>query len=188
MSLLRKITAKPWQHAGEMEGIHGEVILTRSASRTGLLMFLAVISSMFLLFIITYNTRSQFPDWERLTDPRILWLNTAVLVLASVAMQMASKAAKRDSMAAMRNSLLAGGVLTLAFIAGQYMAWEQLKAAGYYAAENPANAFFYLFTGLHALHLVGGMWFLVQLGFGLNRSEKKEKVPGGVVFCATYWQ
>jgi cytochrome c oxidase subunit 3 len=90
-------------------------------------------------------------------------------------------------MAAVRNSLLVGGVLTLAFIAGQYMAWEQMRAAGYYATENPANAFFYLFTGLHALHLVGGMWFLVQLGFGWNQPDKKEKVQRGVVLCATYW-
>jgi cytochrome c oxidase subunit 3 len=187
MSFLSKVTVKPWEHAGEMEGLHGEVINARYAGRTGLFMFLAVITSMFLLFIITYHTRSQFPDWEMLTDPRILWLNTAVLVLASVALQMASNAAKRDDMAAMRNSLLAGGVLTLAFIAGQYMAWEQMRAAGYYATENPANAFFYLFTGLHALHLVGGMWFLVQLGFGWNQPDKKEKVQRGVVLCATYW-
>ena len=90
MSFLSKFTVKPWEHAGEMEGLHGEVINARWPGRTGLFMFLAVISSMFLLFIITYHTRSQFPDWEMLTDPRILWLNTAVLILASVAMQMAS--------------------------------------------------------------------------------------------------
>lgn len=187
MSFLRNVTAKPWQHTGEMEGLHGEVVNAHSAGRTGLLMFLAVISSMFLLFIITYHTRSKFPDWEMLTDPRILWLNTAVLILASVALQMASNAAKRDNVAAMRNSLLAGGVLTLAFIAGQFTAWEQLRAAGYYAVDNPANAFFYLFTGLHALHLVGGMWFLVRLGFGLNQPDKREKVRQGVTLCATYW-
>jgi cytochrome c oxidase subunit 3 len=187
MSFLSKITVKPWEHAGEIEGVHGEFASDRSAGRTGLLMFLAVISSMFLLFIITYNTRSQFPDWEKLTDPRILWLNTAVLILASVALQMASNAANRDNLAAMRNLLVAGGILTLAFIAGQFVAWEQLRAAGYYAAENPANAFFYLFTGLHALHLVGGLWFMVKLGFGLNQPDKREKIRQGVTLCATYW-
>jgi cytochrome c oxidase subunit 3 len=187
MSLLRKITAKPWEHAGELEGIHGEIVLTRSASRTGLLMFLAVISSLFLLFMISYYTRSLFPDWEVLADPGILWFNTGVLVLASLAMQMASNAAKRNAMVSMRNSLLTGAVLTLAFIAGQLIAWDQLVENGFYAQENPAFAFFYLVTGLHALHLVGGMWFLGRLGFNLRQENKREKARYSVTLCATYW-
>ena len=150
-------------------------------------MFLAVISSFFTLFMITYYSRSQFPDWEMLTDPRILWVNTAVLVLASVALQMASNAAKQYKTNGMRNALIAGGVLTLAFIAGQLIAWEQMVAAGYYAADNPANAFFYLFTGLHALHLLGGMWFLGSLGFRMNQTGKEAKVRQNVTLCATYW-
>ena len=72
MSFLSKITAKPWEHAGEIEGWHGALDNGYAASRTGLFLFLAVVSSFFLLFIITYHTRSQFPDWEVLTDPRIL--------------------------------------------------------------------------------------------------------------------
>jgi cytochrome c oxidase subunit 3 len=187
MSFLEKITAKPWEHAGEMEGLHGEFVAARSASQTGLFMFLAVISSMFCLFFITYYTRSQFPDWEMLADPGILWLNTGVLVLASVAFQIASNAARRDKTAGIRNALLAGVVLTLAFVSGQWVAWEQLVAAGFYAAVNPAYAFFYLLTGLHALHLLGGLWFLVRVGFRLKRTGNREKVRRSVTLCATYW-
>jgi len=187
MSLLRKVTAKPWEHAGEMEGLHGEFIVTRSASLTGLLAFLAVISSMFLLFMITYYTRSLFPDWEVLADPGILWANTAILVLASLAMQMASNAARSNATVRMRNSLLAGTVLTLLFIAGQLFAWDQLLANGLYAQTNPAIAFFYLFTGIHALHLVGGMWFLGRLGIKLSQKKKTEQALQSVTLCATYW-
>lgn len=187
MSFLSKITSKPWEHAGELEGLHGEFITTRTASRTGLLMFLAVISSMFLLFMISYYTRSLFPDWEVLPDPRILWLNTGLLVLASIALQMASGAAKRNETGSMRYALIAGAVLTLAFIAGQLVAWDQLVQKGFYAQENPAFAFFYLVTGLHALHLVGGMWFLVRAALGAGNAEKREKVRYSVSLCATYW-
>ena len=187
MSFLSKITTKPWEHAGEMEDLHGTLGNGYATNRTGLLLFLAVISSMFLLFIITYYTRSQFPDWEVLSDPRILWVNTAVLILASMAMQLASSAAKQNKRSNMRYSLIAGGVLTLAFIAGQLIAWDQMVAAGYYARNNPANAFFYLFTGLHALHLLGGMWFLGSLGFRMNQTGKGEKVLQNVKLCATYW-
>ena len=187
MSFLSKITEKPWEHAGEIEGLHDRLENGYSANRTGLFLFLAVVSSLFTLFMITYYTRSQFPDWVVLADPRILWVNTAVLVLASVALQMASNAAKQNKTSAMRNSLIAGGVLTLAFIAGQLIAWDQMVKAGYYAADNPANAFFYLFTGLHALPLLGGMWFLVSLGFRMKQTGARDKVLHSVTLCAIYW-
>jgi len=161
MSFLSQIITKPWEHAGEMDGLQGTLDNGYSASRTGLLLFLAVISSMFLLFIITYYTRSKFPDWDVLADPAILWVNTAVLVLASVALQMASNAAKQNKTGIMRNSLIAGGVLTLAFIAGQLIAWDQMVTAGYYAQG--------------------------ALGFRMNQTGKGEKVLQSVRLCATYW-
>jgi cytochrome c oxidase subunit 3 len=187
MSFLDKISVKPWEHAGEMDGLHGEVLVTRSAGRTGLLMFLAVISSMFLLFMISYYTRSLFPDWEVISDPSILWVNTGVLVLASITFQLASNAAKQKSDARMRNYLLASAGLTVAFIVGQWLAWNQMLSAGFYAWENPAIAFFYLFTGLHALHLVGGMWFLGRLSLHMKKDKTKEMARYRVTLCATYW-
>ena len=187
MNWLRKVTAKPWEHAGEMEGLHGEFIITRSAGRTGLFMFLGVISSMFLLFMISYYTRSQFPDWEALADPAILWANTAVLALASVAMQMASNAARQTGFTGLRNWLLAGAGLTLVFIAGQILAWEQLVDGGFYARANPSFAFFYLFTGLHALHLAGGLWYLARLARSMGRQDRVERARHSVTLAATYW-
>jgi len=187
MSFLSKVMAKPWEHAGELEGLHGEFVAARSASRTGLLMFLAVISSFFLLLIISYYTRSLFPDWEVLTDPGILWANTGVLVLASVAFQLASNAAKRDAFVNLRYALAAGFILTLIFVGGQLVAWQQMVAAGFYAAKNPANAFFYLLTGLHALHLIGGLCFMILMGLRLKRKEGGQELGQSVALCATYW-
>ncbi len=187
MSFLNKVMVKPWEHAGEIEGLHGEPASTESARRTGLFVLLAVISSMFMLFIISYYTRSRFPDWEVLTDPDILWINTVVLVLASIALQLASNAAKRDAPVTLRYALMSSGFLTLVFVAGQYMAWQQLLEAGFYAYANPANAFFYLFTGLHALHLLGGLWFMLLLTFRLKHKDRKEQLKQSVALCATYW-
>jgi cytochrome c oxidase subunit 3 len=187
MNFWRSVTAKPWEHAGEMEGIHGGYAVGRPSGRTGLLMFLAVISSMFLLFIISYKLRMGFPDWQPVTEPGILWFNTIVLVLASLAMQTASNAARKDLTARMKTTLLAAGVLTLVFLAGQFLAWQQMIAAGYYAVINPANAFFYLFTGLHGLHLVGGLWFLWRAGSKVSKDKDAENARSNVQLCATYW-
>jgi cytochrome c oxidase subunit 3 len=187
MSLLRKLTAKPWEHAGEMEGLHGEVVHRFTAGRIGLTVFLAVISSLFGLFMVSYYSRTLLGDWEMLAEPGILWLNTALLALASVAMQAASNTARRNALPALYKAVAAGAVLTLAFIGGQLLAWNQLVDAGYYARTNPAVAFFYLLTGLHALHVAGGLWYLGRLGYKMSREREMEQVLRQVTLSATYW-
>jgi len=187
MSFLNKIMIKPWEHAGEIDEFHGEFVTAGSAGRTGLWMFIAVVSSLFSLLIVSYYTRSQYPDWEVLMDPDILWINTVVLVMASIVLQLASSSAKRGVWVNLHYKLVAGAVLSLLFVAGQLMAWEQMVTEGFYAAENPANAFFYLLTGLHALHLLGGLWFMVLLGFRMKSQAKRDALGQSVVLCATYW-
>ena len=83
--------------------------------------------------------------------------------------------------------LLATGLLTFAFLAGQVLAWRELAASGQYASGNPANAFFYLLTAFHALHLLGG---LAALGRGVIRvygDVELERVRLGAELCAVYW-
>jgi len=187
MSFLSKVTAKPWEHAGEMEGLHGGYTPGVSASRTGLYVFLAVITSMFLLFSIAYQLRASFPDWMAVTEPGILWFNTGVLLLTSISLQLAVSASRNAATGAMRNYLFAGVILTLVFLAGQLMAWGQLVEAGFYARANPANAFFYLLTGIHGLHLIAGLWFLGGAAKTAVKSAEDEALPLRVSLCATYW-
>jgi cytochrome c oxidase subunit III len=82
---------------------------------------------------------------------------------------------------------LGGGVMSLVFIAGQYVVWRQLNAAGFYLDSNPASAFFFVLTGLHVLHLMGG---LVAWGNGHAAHERHRTVSGcapGIELCALYW-
>jgi len=187
LNIWRRLAAKPWEHAGDMEGMHGGNVVGRPAGKTGLYMFLAVITSMFLLFSISHQMRATYPDWKSVAEPGILWFNTGILVLASVAMQWAKNASLRPAPMSVRNGLLAAVILTFLFISGQLLAWKEMLDAGYYAQGNPANAFFYMFTAIHALHLLGGMWFLIG---ALKRSVSTpddEALPGRVGLCATYW-
>ncbi len=187
MSFLQKIMVKPWEHAGEMEGIHGDSSLRSPAQSTGLRIFLVVISSMFLLFIISYNLRMEFGDWKPLDDPKILWVNTVLLILGSIALQMARAAANRDDIKAVRNGLLAGGLLTVAFLVGQFFAWQELFSSGYYATVNPAYAFFFLFTGLHGAHLAGGLWVWGRTTRKAWQGAGVEGVRMSVRLCSLYW-
>ena len=84
--------------------------------------------------------------------------------------------------------MLAGGLTAIAFLVGQWLAWRELQAAGYYAAGNPANAFFYVLTGLHGLHLLGG---LVVWGWTVARMSRGRvalaAVRTSIELCTVYW-
>jgi cytochrome c oxidase subunit III len=107
--------------------------------------------------------------------------------LSSVALQYAQVAARRGRMEGVGDGLIAGGLFAFTFLVGQLFAWQQLNAAGYFLATNPANAFFYLLTGLHGLHLLGGLVALVLTIDRVWRGFELAQVRLSVKLCAIYW-
>jgi cytochrome c oxidase subunit 3 len=103
-----------------------------------------------------YVLRMELADWRPVPEPALLWLNTGLLVLGSAGMQWAYKKSVGAASQAVPALLFAGVFLCL-FIVGQLFAWRQLTGLGYYATSNPANSFFFLLTGVHIIHLVGGL-------------------------------
>jgi len=184
----QRLTAKPWLEVGAI----GEVPDTGGASPLpaaliGLGVFLAVVSSLFVLFISAYVMRMQVADWAEMPTPTVLWFNTGVLILSSVALQYAYVAARRGRMEGVGEGLIAGGLFAVTFLVGQLFAWRQLNAAGYFLAANPANAFFYVFTGLHGLHLLGGLAALALTADKVRRGLELGQVRLSVQLCAVYW-
>ncbi|MFZ0495340.1 MAG: cytochrome c oxidase subunit 3 [Methylocella sp.] len=180
----QRLTAKPWLGAG-LIGDTGASSLP--AAKIGLGVFLAVVGCLFALLISAYSMRMEMGEWRPAPAPKLLWLNTGMLILSSGALQWAQVAARRGKMDSVRGGLLAGGGFALAFLAGQLIAWRQLDASGYYLTANPAAAFFYLITGVHGLHILGG---LVALGGTMDkawRGVKLDHMRLSVDLCATYW-
>jgi cytochrome c oxidase subunit 3 len=83
--------------------------------------------------------------------------------------------------------LLAGGVASLYFLAGQLLAWQQLNAAGYFLAASPANAFFYLITAVHGLHVLGGIAALGRTTFKAWHGVEVSRLRLSVELCTIYW-
>jgi len=96
-------------------------------------------------------------------------------------------AARREDAGGVRTGLIAAGVLTCAFLAGQLAVWQQLNDAGYFLATNPANAFFYLLTAVHGVHLVGGLVAWARTAAKVWRGIEVAKVRLSVELCAIYW-
>ena len=163
-------------------------------AKTGLRVLMAVISSLFFLFIIAFLIRSQLSDWEHLSapwkplaDPWQLWLNTGALILSSIFLQWSRVASRNDNAQRAVEGLVLAGVFTLVFIAGQLLVWTQLMALGYYVAGNPANSFFYLLTGLHGLHIVGGLIAWLKTMIKAWRGVAIKELSSSIELCAMYW-
>ncbi|MER9295730.1 cytochrome c oxidase subunit 3 [Mesorhizobium sp. M0621] len=181
------LMSKPWLE----QGLAGDfVALDRSAlptAKIGLGVFLAVVGCLFALFTSAYFMRMAVSDWQPLPLPRLLWLNTGVLVLSSVALQCAVVAARKRQIDMVRLGLATAGLTALAFLVGQLVAWRQLTEDGYLLSSNPANSFFYLITGMHGLHILGGLVGLGRTTAGAWNGARPERLRLGVELCAMYW-
>jgi cytochrome c oxidase subunit III len=181
------INVRPWMAQRPNESVYGDGALSLPPAKVGLGVFLAVATSLFALLISAYFMRMAGADWTTLAVPKGLWLNTGALILSSVAMQWTRSAARRGRLDSVRIGLIAGGVFTIFFLAGQLRVWQQLNASGYFVAANPANAFFYLFTALHGLHLLGGLWVWAKTTAKAGRGGVVGEVRLSVELCTVYW-
>ncbi len=187
MSIFAKLTEKSWAtpgYAGEVAE-HGPDIAP--AAKTCLFFLLAVLTSMFFLFIVGYRMRMAEPDWVAISDPALLWFNTGLLVVAGWLMQRARQAARDGTLKPLRINLTLAGLFSLLFLAGQYVAWQQLSAAGYYVVTSPAAAFFALLTALHALHLCGGLLVWLRSAMQAWRGAEIVSIKLTIDLTTTYW-
>ena len=181
------INVTPWIAERPIESASGDGAWSVPPVKVGLGVFLAVATSLFALLISAYYMRMAGQDWTTLAVPDGLWLNTGALILSSVAMQWARVAARRGRMDRVSTGLIAAGVFTFCFLAGQLWVWQQLNASGYFVAANPANAFFYLLTAVHGLHLLGGLWVWGKTTAKAGRGGAVGEIRLSVELCTVYW-
>jgi cytochrome c oxidase subunit III len=140
------------------------------ASRSGIwVAMFAITMSFAALTSALFVREGSAGDWQRIALPPILYANTLALLASSLTLSRARHAVNARSFMNSRTLqtamvwLVATFALGLLFIAGQYQAWRQLAAHGLFLSTNPNSSFFYVFTGVHILHLAGGLAALVYL-------------------------
>jgi cytochrome c oxidase subunit 3 len=145
-------------------------------SATGIWVILAAIGMSFAAFTSALIVRQgAAPDWHHLTLPPVLYFNTLALLASSITLEVARRriaifmGSQRGSVENPARWLYVTLSLGLIFVAGQYVAWMQLRARGLYLATNPNSSFFYLLTAIHALHVLGGLGGLSYVIGKLNR-------------------
>ncbi len=145
-----------------------------------ILMFFMALASAFLV------RKGTSGDWIPVRIPTLLWINTAVLLTSSGTLELARKRLAKGDGAGFKTYWMMTTALGVAFLIGQVVAWRQLEQQGIYLASNPASSFFYIFTGAHALHLLGG---IAALGYVARKNFSETNVSRSVAAEVTsyYW-
>jgi len=145
-----------------------------------ILMFFMALASAFIVL------RRSSDLWVTVQLPRILWANTCVLLASSFTLESARQRLFLADARGFHKFWLATTALGFLFVAGQLIAWRQLVAQGVYIASNQASSFFYIFTGAHAVHLLGGVGALLFVAFG-KFQKTKISLPAAAEITSYYW-
>ena len=160
----------------------------RRVYHTGMWLALVAVTMLFVAFTSAYIVRAGMSDdWSAIELPRLLWLNAAVLLVSSVTMEEARRALYKGLRTACNRWLAATTVAGFLFLGGQFLVWRQLAAHGIYVASNPSSSFFYLLTGTHAIHLLGGLAALLYADLEAWRFRLGPAKRTLVEVTAIYW-
>jgi cytochrome c oxidase subunit 3 len=174
-----------------MTGFEAPLVMRKGI--IGMWVALGSILMMFTALTSAYIVRTRLSDdWRPLWMPYTLWLSTALILMSSITFEVARRSLKKGWEQAYSRSLLVTVFLGLGFLAAQLFSWRQLVAQGIYLDSNPHSSFFYLLTGVHGVHLLGGILALDYLllrnrRHGVAQSEAKGKRQVLADVVGIYW-
>jgi cytochrome c oxidase subunit 3 len=156
---------------------------------TKFVVWLLIVASVMLFasFTSAYIVRRGEGNWLLFDIPKVFAYSTVIVVLSSIAIQWAYSAAKRDELGQVKIALFTTLALGIAFCVSQWMGWKELVANNIHFVGNPSESFFYVISGVHLAHMIGGILFLlVVIGKALNLNVHKKKILS-LNLCVTYW-
>ena len=187
--IFKILSQKPWEASqAVIDNNHDGKTFGISKAKLGVRTIMTVSTVIFSLFIVAYADRMLIHDWRSMPEPWLLWVNTAVLIMNSYFFHKVKVSADQNNSKEIKRGLYTVGFLAYSFLIGQLIVWYQLMSLGYFATSNVANAFFYLFTALHGLHLLGGLYFWGKVTSKFLKGNYK--LPGiqhAIELCAIYW-
>ncbi|HCM74796.1 MAG TPA: cytochrome oxidase subunit III [Cytophagales bacterium] len=150
-------------------------------------LFVASVGMLFAALTSAYIVRQAEGNWLYFNLPATLYWTTAVILVSSVTMQMAYWAAKNDQLERVKSLVVITTGLGVVFLVGQLVAWKDLVAQNVYFVGNPSGSFLYVLTGLHGLHIVSALVYLIIVLVSAYRFKIHSKSLAQIEMCTTYW-
>ena len=150
-------------------------------------LFLVTVVMIFAALTSAYIVRQAEGNWLEYELPEIFWLTSGIVILSSIALQVAYFAAKKDNFLVLRIGMVLTVLLGVGFLVGQWYSWVALVDREVFFVGNPAGSFLYVFTGLHAVHLISGVIFLIIVLISTFRDKVHSQALNTFEMAITYW-
>ncbi|MGY6744740.1 MAG: cytochrome c oxidase subunit 3 [Cecembia sp.] len=168
-----------------VEGVEQPIAM--HPKKFALWLFIVSVVMIFASLTSAYIVRQAEGNWLEFQLPAIFWYSTGVIIISSLTLHYAYLAAKKDNLSNVRLGMILTSFLGLAFLILQWYSWVALVDREVFFVGNPAGSFLYVFTGLHALHLISGVIFLIIVLISSFRYEVHSKNMNTMEMCVTYW-
>lgn len=150
-------------------------------------LFMVTVVMVFAGLTSAYIVRQSEGNWLEYDLPVIFWITSGTVVMSSVFLHYAYYSAQKDNLAGVRIGMSLAVLLGIAFLIGQWYSWVAMVDREVFFVGNPSGSFLYVFTGLHAVHLISGVIFLIIVLISSFRYEVHSKSMISMEMATTYW-
>src|SRR5690606_13494405 len=165
--------------------------LSMHPKKFALWLFMASVMMVFAALTSAYIVRQAEGNWMVFDLPSLFWVNTGIILLSSVTLHWGYISAKRDDLATVKPAVGITTIQGVGFLVGQWFAWEQMVVANVYLVRDRPSAVsgsvVYVISGLHGLHIVSGIIFVLSVLAAAFRYEIHAKHLTRMEMCLTYW-
>jgi cytochrome c oxidase subunit 3 len=172
----------------EQESSEAQPTLSMNPKKFSMWLFLMSVVMIFASLTSGYIVRKAEGNWVDFELPPIFWFTTAILLLSSVTHQLAFNQAKKDNLEQTKGWMVVTALLGLGFLVSQWYSWVYLVNINvYFSGNNVAGSFLYVLTGLHAVHLISAVIFVLVITYRTFLFKVHSKDILGIELCTTYW-
>lgn len=150
-------------------------------------LFMVTVVMVFAGLTSAYIVRQAEGNWLEYDLPVIFWINSGIVILSSLFLHFAYLSAKRDNLNMVKMGMTLAVLTGIAFLVGQWYSWIAMVDREVFFVGNPSGSFLYVFTGLHAIHLMSGVIFLIIVLISSFRYEVHSKSLISMEMAITYW-
>jgi cytochrome c oxidase subunit 3 len=151
-------------------------------------LFIATVCMLFAAWTSAFLVKRADAGWAEIEMPNQFYINSVIIVISSFSMFWAQWSARRDNLEMVKLALSITTVLGFAFLIGQWIGWTQLVALKeHFSGGNVSHSFIYVLTGIHGLHIVGGLVFLIIVLISTFKYKVHSKNMTQIEMCSTYW-
>jgi cytochrome c oxidase subunit 3 len=150
-------------------------------------LFIVTVVMVFAGWTSAFIVRQAEGNWLDYDLPQVFWLTSGIVILSSISLHWAYISAKKDNFLQLRLGMTLTMILGVCFLVGQWFSWIALVESEVFFVGNPAGSFLYVITGVHGVHLISGLIFLIIVLISTFRYKVHSKAMNTLEMATTYW-